>query len=175
MEVDLAACARGDPAAWSAFVRRAAPILRHAVTRTFARHGRSGEEADVEEAVQEVYVRLVKDDYRLLRTFDPLRASLATWLTVVARSAALDFLRRGAAGSPLEGDPPAPPPAPRADPVEVPAGLLSPRQELVLRMLFDEGKSPKEAASILGVDVQTVRSAKHKALTALRRHFGGGK
>jgi DNA-directed RNA polymerase specialized sigma24 family protein len=41
----------------------------------------------------------------------------------------------------------------------------------VLRLLFDEQKSVAEAARFLGVDEQTVRSAKHKALSRLREHF----
>ena len=38
--------------------------------------------------------RQTDDGGRLLRTFDPLRASLRTWLAVIARSTALDALRR---------------------------------------------------------------------------------
>jgi RNA polymerase sigma-70 factor (ECF subfamily) len=49
--------------------------------------------------------------------------------------------------------------------------VLSERQGLVIRMLFDEDLSVAETAARLGVDEQTVRSTKHKALTRLREHM----
>jgi len=41
----------------------------------------------------------------------------------------------------------------------------------VLRLLFDEEMSVSEAAAVLGVDAQTVRSTKHKAIRKLRDFF----
>ena len=51
------------------------------------------------DAAQDVFVRLCAGDFRLLKTYDPARASLATWLAVVARSAAVGS-RHGGAGRP---------------------------------------------------------------------------
>ena len=68
-------------------------------------------------------------------------------------------------------------PAPEPDepaPLAIPEGLLTPRQQLVLRLLFDRELEVPEAARLLGVDEQTIRSTKHKALAALRKHFGAG-
>ncbi len=53
----------------------------------------------------------------------------------------------------------------------VPLHLLTARQRLVLRILFDDQKTVAEAARVIGVDEQTVRSTKHKALSRLRSHF----
>ena len=44
--------------------------------------------------MQEVFLRLCKDGFRLMRTYDPTRAGLSTWLTIVARSTARDVMRR---------------------------------------------------------------------------------
>src|SRR5262249_14536992 len=81
---DLQALVRGDKPAWDAFVRRYAGLILSAV-RGVAREG-----GDVEDLAQEVFVRLCKDDFRLLKTYDPTRAGLSTWLTIVARSTARD-------------------------------------------------------------------------------------
>ena len=93
----------------------------------------------------------------------------------MARSTAVDALRRRRLRLvALEGpvlDRPAPADEPPAGPV-IPPGLLTTRQALVLRLLFDEDWEVAEVARLLAVDEQTVRSTKHKALTALRRHFG---
>lgn len=71
----------------------------------------------------------------------------------------------------LEPDAIAPPSEPRAETPSIPLHLLSARQRLVLRMLFDEDMSVAEAAQVLGVDHQTIRSTKHKALSRLREHL----
>jgi RNA polymerase sigma-70 factor (ECF subfamily) len=169
MDVDLEACRRGDKSAWDAFVDRYARVIWAAVTRVHRGRGPGGDPADV---VQDVFVRIVRDDFRLLRTFDPSRASLTTWLTVVARSVAIDHLRRRRIeAAPLEGhdvagEAPPPPAAPA-----VPLHLLTDRQRVVLRMLFDEERSVADTARLLEVDEQTVRSTKHKALSRLREHM----
>ncbi len=182
--VNLTACLRGDKRAWDAFVERYARVIHAAVARTCRAHDARLGEQDVEDIAQDVFVRLVKDDFRLLRSYDPAKASLATWLTIVSRSMALDALRRRRpTAAPLEAaaevaQPPQPPPPPADSPatgaVEVPEGLLSGRQRLVLHLLFDEELSVEAAAEAMGVEAQTVRSTKHKALLKLREHFGAG-
>ncbi len=55
--------------------------------------------------------------------------------------------------------------------VKIPSGLLSPRQALVLELLYRRDLEVADAAAIMGVDRQTVRSMHHKALAKLRTHF----
>src|SRR5439155_3175205 len=74
----------GDGAAWAGFVRRYGGLIVAAV------RGIALLPADVEDLTQEVFVRLCKDNFRLLRSYDPARAALSTWLTIVARSTARD-------------------------------------------------------------------------------------
>ena len=159
----------GDGAAWEAFVRRYGGLIVAAVRGVAAGHG------DIEDLAQDVFVRLCKDGFRLLRTYDPTRAALSTWLTIVARSTARDALRRRRGESvPLEAVPEA---QLAIDPVEpvrklkLPEALLSPRQREILSMLYDRDMEVAEIARILGIDPQTVRSAHHKAMLKLRAHF----
>jgi RNA polymerase sigma factor (sigma-70 family) len=166
--VDLAGLVRGSKAQWDAFVRRYAGLIVSAV-RTQARDA-----GEVEDLVQEVFVRLCKDDYRLLKTYDATRAGLSTWLTIVARSTARDVLRRRQPlTTPYEAVPEAAL-AVTAEPTErikLPEGLLSPRQKLVLTMLYDRDMEVAEVAAVLKVDPQTIRSTHHKAMLKLREHF----
>jgi len=167
-DTDLAALSRGDKGAWDAFVRRYAGLVMSAV-RAVARDG-----VDVEDLVQEVFVRLCKDQFRLLKTYDPSRAGLSTWLTIVARSTARDVLRRRQLPvTPIEAVPEAQlATAPvQTERLRLPEGLLSPRQKLVLSMLYDRDMEVAEIATALGVDPQTVRSTHHKAMLKLRTHF----
>lgn len=166
--IDLAALSRGDKAAWDGFVRRYAGLVLSAV-RGVAREG-----ADVEDLVQEVFVRLCKDDFRLLKTYDPTRAGLSTWLTIVARSTARDALRRRQIPiTPLDAVPEAALAVDdkRPEHLRLPEALLSPRQKLVLTLLYERDMEVTEIARALGIDPQTVRSTHHKAMLKLRSHF----
>ncbi len=170
-------CVERDKQGWDRFVEEYGPVIYAAVLRTFNAYRHDMPPQDVEDAAQDVFVRLVKDDFRLLRKFDPSRASLATWLAIVARSTSLNFLNRLRPPA-LELDEsvlgiPAPVP-PDREPVDIPDGLLSPRQQLVLRMLFDDEHAVSHVAAALGIAAQSVRSLKHKALEKLRAHFTSG-
>jgi RNA polymerase sigma-70 factor (ECF subfamily) len=162
---------RGEKAAWDAFVRRYGGLVVAAV------RGVAMAQPEVEDLTQEVFVRLCKDDFRLLRSYDPARASLSTWLTIVARSTARDGLRRRRPEAvPLDAVPEAQLAIDPVEPVQklkLPEALLSPRQRQILAMLYDREMDVAEIAQALGIDPQTVRSAHHKAMVKLRVHFRG--
>ena len=168
-EGELDALARGEKGAWDAFVRRYAGLVVAAV------RGVARDSTDVEDLTQEVFVRLCRDDFRLLRSYDPARAGLSTWLTIIARSTARDAMRRHRpVVVPIEAVPES---RLAVDPVEpvrklkLPEALLSPRQREILTMLYDREMEVAEIAAALGIDPQTVRSAHHKAMLKLRAHF----
>jgi RNA polymerase sigma factor (sigma-70 family) len=167
-QVDLAALIRGEKAAWDGFVRRYAGLILSAV-RGAARAG-----TEFEDLVQEVFTRLCKDDFRLLKTYDPARAGLSTWLTIVARSTARDVQRRRRIGViPIDSVPEialAVHDEPR-EKIRLPDGLLSPRQKLILSLIYERDLEVAEIAAQLGIDPQTVRSTHHKAMLKLRSHF----
>lgn len=165
----LARLFAGEKRAWDEFVRRYAALIVAAV-RSIAAH--SGE---IDDLTQEVFVRLCKDQFRLLRSYDATRASLSTWITIVARSTARDALRRRRPDSvPIETVPEAHLKVDAVEPVQklkLPEALLSPRQREILGMLYDKEMEVSEIAAALGIDPQTVRSAHHKAMLKLRAHF----
>jgi RNA polymerase sigma factor (sigma-70 family) len=166
---DLNALLRGEKGAWEGFVRRYAGLVVAAV------RGVAREAAEVEDLAQDVFLRLCKDDFRLLRSYDPARAGLSTWITIVARSTARDALRRYRPISvPIEAVPEsrlAIDPVEPARKLKLPEALLSPRQREILTMLYDREMEVAEVAFALGIDPQTVRSAHHKAMVKLRAHF----
>ena len=166
---DLDELLRGEKEAWGRFVRRYAGLVVAAV------RGVAREAGEVEDLTQEVFLRLCKDDFRLLRGYDPARAGLSTWITIVARSTARDAMRRYRPLSvPIEAVPEG---RLAIDPIEpvpklkLPEALLSPRQRQILTMLYDRDMEVSEVAAALGIDPQTVRSAHHKAMIKLRAHF----
>jgi len=176
MDKVLAKCLQGQKWAWDAFVQRYAGVIMAAVQRILSSRGLAADLPTAQDISQDVFVRLIKDDFRLLRTYDPNRASLSTWLTVIARSSAIDFLRRRQLPTvPLDQAAPIASPAQAPEPSSaaerLPAGLLSPRQKLILHLLFDRQMDTPAIAKLLGVSAQTVRSTRHKAIERLRKHF----
>jgi RNA polymerase sigma-70 factor (ECF subfamily) len=169
---DLDALTRGEKGAWDAFVRRYAGLIMAAV-RSVAQDG-----AEAEDLAQEVFIRLCKDGFRLLKTYDASRAGLTTWLTIVARSTARDAQRRRRIqGVPIDVVPEAAfavQPVEPAEKLKLPTDLLSPRQREILGMLYDRDMDVAEIAATLKIDAQTVRSMHHKAMLKLRAHFGVG-
>ena len=165
----VAALVRGEKGAWEAFVRRYAGLVAAAV------RGVAREPGEVEDLAQEVFLRLCRNDFRLLRSYDPVRAGISTWITIVARSTARDALRRHRpVAVPIDMVPES---RLAVDPIEpvrklkLPEALLSPRQREILSMLYDRDMEVAEIAATLDIDPQTVRSTHHKAMIKLRAHF----
>jgi len=174
-QIDLRTLLSGSKRAWDGFVTAAAPLINAVVRRALLTYRLN--EDDVLDAAQDVFVRLCANEFRLLKTYDPARASLSTWLAVVARSAAIDHARRrrqitqsiddvAEANLAVEDR--------HVEKIKIPQGLLTERQMLVLRCLYDEEKDVAEVAQLFKIDAQTVRSTHHKALRRLRAHFQEG-
>src|SRR5277367_4862743 len=85
---DLSELLSGRKAAWDSFVLEYSGLILAAVRRV------TGGGEETEDIAQEVFLRLCKNDYYLMRRYDAARASLSTWLTIVARSVAHDWLRK---------------------------------------------------------------------------------
>jgi RNA polymerase sigma-70 factor (ECF subfamily) len=164
---------RGDPLAWHAFVANAAPHLLSCIRAALARLGAQAEATDV---LQEVFLKLCRDDFRLLRGYDPSRARLSTWLRVLAARCAIDHLRRqGRLREALPIDPDQLPAQPnRPARIDLPADLLTPRQTLLLRLLYEHDLDVPTAAAFLHISEQSVRSLHHKAMQRLRAAAASG-
>ncbi|MEO5958490.1 MAG: sigma-70 family RNA polymerase sigma factor [Opitutaceae bacterium] len=169
--IDVPRLIRNEPSAWRDFVHAAAPLLRSIVSRTLTAAGRG---ADTPDVLQEIFARLCRDDFRVLRHFDPRKGRLFSWLAVIAARTAVDHLRaHGAAPRSLETLPAvtpefadAPPPADRT--LALPPDLLSPQQELILRLCYEDNLDVADIATVLRTQPQTVRAQRHKALERLR-------
>lgn len=169
-------CLQADEKAWESFVQTYGGMIWAAVRKVLQSRGAAGASL-VEDVVQDLFLRLIENDFHLLKNYDPRRASLRTWLNIVSRSTAIDWLRRkrlptvrleemGQVAAIAES------PQPEHEAVFIQPGLLTGRQKLILHLLFDGEMSPEEIGKLLGISAQTVRSTKHKAVQKLREYFG---
>jgi RNA polymerase sigma-70 factor, ECF subfamily len=125
-----------------------------------------------EEMVQECFVRL----WRTAGRFDPTRASVGTYLFVIARSVAVD-VRRRPGNRPLVVLPEGAEPADHDDLEEritqrlsIRAALasLSPAHREVIMLAHDDGLTQSEIADRLGIPLGTVKTRMFHGLRALR-------
>ena len=148
-QIDLRALATGSKRTWDAFVVASTPLINAVVRRSLAAYRLS--EEDVMDAAQDVYLRLCANDFRLLKTYDPTRAGLSTWLAVVARSSAVDHARRRRHSTTPIDDVPESALAiedRHVEKLKIPDGLLTERQTLILKCLYDEEKDVAEIAQL---------------------------
>jgi len=175
VNLDISAVVSGEKAAWDRFAEKYAGLILGMAQRVLRMKTGSCNPEDARDIAQEVFVRLVRNNFRLLRLYDPAKSSLSTWLTVVTRSTTLDYLRASARHShtePLSEDLAAKPDEPFQGRMDLPADFLSKRQRQIVRLLYFDGLDVGDVADMLKIRAQTVRSLKHKALDKLRLHYG---
>ncbi len=175
---DLDGCLSGDKLSWERFMETYDRVIRRAVQWTLkSRAEKFAAASEVDDVVQEVYYRLIRGTYKLLRTYDSKRSSLTTWLCVVSRSAALDHMRNQrymphcdiddldlAAPAELQED----------GYLSLPNNVLTPRQIYVLHLSFDKDLPTSDIAALMDVHPQTVRSLRNSAIIRLRDYYARG-
>jgi RNA polymerase sigma factor (sigma-70 family) len=169
-EALLQACASGDRTALHSLYRITAPQLFGLALRIL----KSRELA--EEIVQDSFVLI----WRNAHAFDPGRGAAMAWLASVARNQCIDVLRQRGREAPLDHaamedwEDEVPSPADLAALSQDARRLQdcldqleeSPRK--ILRLVYYEGMTYKEAAAHLGVPLGTVKSWVRRSLVRLR-------
>jgi RNA polymerase sigma-70 factor (ECF subfamily) len=156
-------------------VARYAALAHDAVRVVLADNGRKTTPEEVEDLVQDTFLSLLENDCRRLRAFNPANAGFATWISILARRRALDFVkRRRIVALPLDEalDIQAPECIP-SDAVDLalPDGVLSPRERVVIESLYLDDLSVGELEKSLGVGRQAIYNIKYSGINKLRRHF----
>jgi RNA polymerase sigma-70 factor (ECF subfamily) len=162
--------ARGDRRAFHFVYQRTSPKLYGVCCRIL------GEGRDAEDALQEAYVNV----WRRAERFDASRASPITWLSTIARNAAIDRLRaRGTrTHAPIDEAFELADDAPRADALLEDAGEakrlhgcigeLQVRDAALIRTAFMEGASYPEIAERANEPLATIKSRIRRALIRLK-------
>lgn len=136
-----------------------------------------GDPASAEDVHQEVFLEV----WRRGPSFDPARSSLATWILLIARSRAIDHMRKrvpeprdplgpgGPAVRETEHDPETSPDAlVERWGMAMRLGRLPEHEAAVLRMRFHEGLSQSEISERTGVPLGTVKTHMVRGLRRLR-------
>lgn len=127
-------------------------------------------------AAEDVFQQVLLEAWQRCPTYDPRRASVRTWLATIARSRAIDHLRRRI---PEPCDPTLDLGDGRCEPeptanvvervvVEDMLGRLSPAEAEVVRLHFHLGFSQSQIVARTGIPLGTVKSRIASALRRLR-------
>lgn len=153
------------------FFNENSPLIRNVVNKFLRSNFNNISCHDVDEVFQDIAFKIIKNGY--LEKYSSEKSSLKTWLYIISRSVAIDYIRKNQRTY-INVDELSD--VPEVDIPEVtfsvPEGLLSKRQSEVLRMIFWGDLKAVEVAEQLGITARTVRCIKHQAINKLRRHFG---
>jgi RNA polymerase sigma-70 factor (ECF subfamily) len=136
-----------------------------------------GNDQAAQDLVQDTFVKL----WRTADRFDPLRGRVETWVLLVARSLAIDSIRRRVTearsleriGVSPEEDP-SPGPDDRVTIVDLTEraqqamDALSPVQRSALELAYFGGRTVSEVAALEGIPLGTAKTRIHSALLRLR-------
>ncbi len=171
---------RDEEAAWREFNQRYSRLLLACISRIAARFG-YGSKDDVQEIYATLCLQLLSHDKRKLRSFEAGRGTrLGTWLGVLASHAAYDFLRSARRTPKYEPLDDVHAHADSLDPSE--AALLRERGRLLaaalaelsekdqefLELYYGQGLPAETVAELMGINVKTVYTKKHKLQARLQ-------
>ncbi len=176
----LKRCLAREPGSWNDFVDRFLSLIYHTARYTaHLRSARIGPE-DVEDIAAEVLLRVVADNFKVLREFRK-ESSLATYLTVIARRVCVHELsrRQKVKDAISRGDTrlaaPDPDDAPAAqksmeslEEVEKLLRRLRGQDREIVRLYYMEGRTYEEIGTALDVPVNTIGAILSRARKKLR-------
>lgn len=172
---------------WEWFVKKYSRLIWHSIHKTFKLYSYKASSEDCEDIYGAIFVSLVEDDFKRLKTFKGEGAcSLSTWLSVIAVRKAIDYLRRDNAykmedladiGPEILGQ--------IRDTKYCPAKVfelaqretlvgeaverLKPEDKTIASMLLS-GMDAVDIAESLGVEAGYVHSRKHRIVEKIRKH-----
>ena len=170
-----------DEASWRRFNDEYSRLIYRCITRVTARFSAVIGPEDVREVYAMLFVQLLANDKKKLRSFEPDRGSrFSSWIGMLAIHIAYDYLR-GLKREPKRGclseaeciatDSPDPHDVcvvrERARLVGQLLGGFSTKDREFISLYFGQGLEPDVIAKRMGISVKTVYSKKHKIRTRL--------
>jgi RNA polymerase sigma factor (sigma-70 family) len=180
----LQACVDGDRRAWARFVERFSRYVYYLVQLTARRYEAAMDEAEVADLHNDVFLALMEDDCRRLRSFEGKNGcSVRSWIRLIAIRRTVDALRRRRHHLHLDAEPALELADDAPDPYErllasgarekrerlmELAEALSESDRLLLHLLYTEKLSPDAAAAALRIKKGALYTRKSRLVSRLR-------
>ena len=171
-------CLRKEPGAWNDFVDRYMGLIYHVIQHAAHARSRVLSSEDVEDIAAEIFLKIVDDDYAVLRRFKGT-SSLPTYLTVIVRRTCVkELIRRhreeelghtnahrafvdNGGGEDVEA-------VASAEEVERMLGDLPPREAEVVRLYHLKYQNYRQISKKLGIPENSIGPILAKARKRLR-------
>ncbi len=170
-------CLKRKPRAWEDFVDRFMGLVLHVIKHTAQARGIRLSPQDRDDLCAEVFLQIIQDDFALLRRFRG-QASLATYLTVVARRIVVRRMlamhaqatlgQNMGAHEPAAAQPDPETPLTNREEVDRILSQLEGNEAAVVRMFHLEGKSYREISQATGIPENSIGPILSRARTKLR-------
>jgi RNA polymerase sigma-70 factor, ECF subfamily len=171
-------CLRKEPGAWNDFVDRYMGLIYHVIQHAAHARSRVVSSEDIEDIAAEVLLKIVDDDYAVLRRFKGI-SSLPTYLTVIARRTSVKELIRRHREEELghtnahrafvdDGSPEDVEAVASAEEVERMLGDLPPREAEIIRLYHLKYQNYRQISKKLGIPENSIGPILAKARKRLR-------
>lgn len=176
----LQRCLNHEPGAWNDFVDRYLGLIYHVIRHTAHLRSVPLSPEDTEDVAAEILLQLVANDYAVFRQFRG-HASLATYLTVIARRTCVQELVRRTGGQEAQARPEVHRAANREEQPRALQGLenleevqrllrkLPARERQVVRLFYFEGRTYEEISTALHIPVNSIGPILSRARQKLRQ------
>ncbi len=177
----LQRCLNHEPGAWNDFVDRYLGLIYHVIRHTAHLRSVPLSPEDTEDVAAEILLQLVANDYAIFRQFRG-HASLATYLTVIARRTCIQELVRRTGGHEAQAKPDFHRVVAKHE--EQPKALqglenleevqrllrkLPARERQVVRLFYFEGRTYEEISTALHIPVNSIGPILSRARQKLRQ------
>ena len=177
----LNACIQGSKEAWDAFVEKYTNLTYHTINKTFKTNTSDFFYQDITDIHNNVFLSLMENDYRKLKQYEGKNGcTVSSWLLVVTRNLALNYIKKLKTYIPLEDD--------TSDSANVIETVPDPQQQpdeelskneswemlkelikdlnskdvLFLKLCYEEELPPEEIAEMLSITVNNVYTRKKR-------------
>jgi RNA polymerase sigma factor (sigma-70 family) len=177
----LSACIQGSKEAWDAFVEKYTNLTYHTINKTFKTNTSDFFYQDITDIHNNVFLSLMENDYRKLKQYEGKNGcTVSSWLLVVTRNLALNYIKKLKTYIPLEDD--------TSDSANVIETVPDPQQQpdeelskkeswemlkelikdlnskdvLFLKLCYEEELPPEEIAEMLSITVNNVYTRKKR-------------
>jgi RNA polymerase sigma-70 factor (ECF subfamily) len=176
----LKRCLNRERGAWNDFVDRFLGLIYHVIHHTAHLRSSPIKPEDVEDLAAEVLLQIVDNNYAILRQFRG-QASLATYLTVIARRICVQELARKTAAKEVQTKAGAQPGGDAEEPPRAQVGLetleevarllqkLPSKERSVVRLHYLEGRSYEEISTQLNIPLNSIGPILSRARKRLRK------
>lgn len=180
MDKLVSQCIAGEKGAFDALVKGCSPTVKAAIAGALHKYSFPASRENIEDLHNGLFLTLMEDDFRRLRQFQG-RSSFYSYIRVVTVRYVIDFLRKQKKSTSLDSDDciisvPDNCPSPEKklelsqelDLVRRAVARLTPREQLLLKLVFVKEAAPTKICEILGLSMTAYYNQKSRLVKKIK-------